>query len=59
MRMSYETDKDAAVAAYQAYTRAFLDNDMDAIDRSVRYPVAYLVDGKQSCWSLSPSSQLT
>ncbi len=49
LRTSYETDKDAVVAASQGDTRAFLDNDMDAIDRYVRYPVAYLVDGKQSC----------
>lgn len=44
--MGDETDKDAVVAAYQAYTRAFLDNDMDAIDRIVLYPVAYIADGK-------------
>jgi hypothetical protein len=46
LRMSNETEKDAVVAAYQAYTRAFLDNDMDAIDGLVRYPVAYIADGK-------------
>jgi hypothetical protein len=44
--MGYETEKDAVVAAYQAYIHAFLDNDLDAIDRFVRYPVAYIADGK-------------
>ena len=40
--MNYEAEKDAVAAAYQAYTGAFLANDMDAIDRLVRYPLAYI-----------------
>ena len=52
--MSYETEKAAVVAAYQAYVRAFLDNDMDAIDRSVRYPRAYIEPTKPSFWTLFP-----
>jgi hypothetical protein len=44
--MDYETEKDAVIAVYRAYTRAFLDNDMDAIDRLVCYPVAYVGAGK-------------
>ena len=44
--MGYETEKDAVVAAYRAYIRAFLDNDMEAIDRLVRYPLAYVGAGK-------------
>jgi hypothetical protein len=46
LRMSYETEKEAVVAAYQAYVRAFLENDMNAIDRLVRYPLAYIGAGK-------------
>src|SRR5690349_5435661 len=44
--MAYEAERDAVAAAYQTYVRAFLDNDMDAIDRLVRYPLAYIADGK-------------
>jgi hypothetical protein len=44
--MGYETEKDAVVAAYRAYIRAFLDNDMEAIDRLVRYPLAYIGAGR-------------
>lgn len=43
--MGYETEKVAVVAAYERYIRAFLDNDMDAIDGLVRYPLAYIADG--------------
>jgi hypothetical protein len=35
LSMSFETEKDAVVAAYRAYTRAFVDNDIDAIDKFV------------------------
>lgn len=44
--MGYEMEKNAVVAAYQAHVHAYLDNDMDAIDRLVRYPLAYIADGK-------------
>lgn len=44
--MGYETEKDAVVAAYQAYLRAFSDSDMEAINRLVRYPLAYIGGGK-------------
>jgi hypothetical protein len=44
--MDHGTDKEAVVAAYRAYARAFLDNDMDAINRLVRYPLTYIADGK-------------
>jgi hypothetical protein len=44
--MNCEAEKDAVAAAFQAYTRAFLANDMDAIDRLVRYPLAYIGAGK-------------
>ena len=40
--MGFEAEKDAVVAAYRAYIRAFLDNDLDAIDALVRYPLAYI-----------------
>jgi len=42
---NYEAEKDAVAAAYRAYTRAFLANDMDAIDRLGRYPLAYIGAG--------------
>lgn len=29
-------------AAYQAYLRSFLANDLDAIDALIRYPLAYI-----------------
>lgn len=32
--------------AYQAYLRAFLANDIAAIDAMVRYPLAYIGDGE-------------
>jgi hypothetical protein len=44
--MAYEVEKDAVIAAYRAYVRAFLDNDIAAIDALVAYPVAYVGAGK-------------
>jgi hypothetical protein len=44
--MAYEVEKDAVIAAYRAYVRAFLDNDIEAIDALVAYPVAYVGAGK-------------
>src|SRR5258707_6685251 len=44
--MSYEAAKDAVIAAYRAYVRAFLDNDIEAIDALVNYPLAYVGAGK-------------
>jgi len=44
--MAYEVEKDAVIAAYRAYVRAFLDNDIKAIDALVAYPVAYVGAGK-------------
>jgi hypothetical protein len=43
--MAYEVEKDAVIAAYRAYVRAFLDNDIAAIDALVVYPVAYVGAG--------------
>ena len=43
--MAYEVEKDAVITAYQAYVRAFLDNDIEAIDAVVAYPVAYVGAG--------------
>ena len=45
--MAYEVEKDAVIAAYRAYVRAFLDNDIEAIDALVVYPVAYVGAAKQ------------
>lgn len=33
-------------AAYEAYLRAFLGNDIAAVDALVRYPLAYIGDGE-------------
>jgi hypothetical protein len=38
--------KDEVIATYQAYTRAFLANDMDAINELVLDPLAYVGPGK-------------
>jgi len=39
-------EKDEVIATYQAYTRALLANDMDAINDLVLYPLAYVGAGK-------------
>jgi len=44
--MAHEVEKDAVIAVYRAYVRAFLDNDIEAIDALVAYPVAYVGGGK-------------
>jgi hypothetical protein len=44
--MDQQDEKDEVIATYQAYTRAFLANDMDAINELVLYPLAYVGAGK-------------
>jgi len=44
--MGYETEKDEVIAAYRAYVRAFLGNDIGAINGLVHYPLAYVGAGK-------------
>jgi hypothetical protein len=44
--MANDVEKDAVISAYRAYIRAFLDNDIEAIDALVAYPVAYIGAGK-------------
>ncbi len=42
--MDFVTLRDEVLEAYQAYIRAFLANDMAAIDRLVKYPIAFIRD---------------
>jgi hypothetical protein len=44
--MSQQSEKDEVIATYQAYIRAFLANDIDAINDLVLYPLAYVGAGK-------------
>jgi hypothetical protein len=44
--MGNEAEKDEVITAYQAYIRAFLANDMNAINDLVLYPLAYVGAGK-------------
>ena len=41
-----ERIRDEVLATYMAYLTAFRANDVDAIDRLVQYPLAYIGDGK-------------
>ena len=36
------------IAAYNKYLKAFIGNDIDGINASVQFPVAYIGDGKVS-----------
>ena len=44
--MDQQDEKDEVIATYQAYIRAFLANDRDAINELVLYPLAYVGPGK-------------
>jgi len=44
--MSQQADKEEVSATYQAYVRAFLADNMDAINDLVLYPLAYIGAGK-------------
>ena len=41
-----QTAKSELLATYAAYIRAFFANDLDAIDRLIQYPLAYIGDGR-------------
>lgn len=41
-----ERIRDEVLATYMAYLTAFRANDVEAIDRLVQYPLAYIGDGK-------------
>ena len=38
--------KDEVLAAYAAFAKAFLANDIKAIDKLMQYPLAYIGDGR-------------
>ena len=38
--------KDEVLATYAAFAKAFLANDIKAIDKLMQYPVAYIGDGR-------------
>jgi hypothetical protein len=42
------------IEAYQRYLRAFLADDVAAIDALVQYPLAYIVDGRVSMLDAYP-----
>jgi hypothetical protein len=38
--------KDEVLATYAVYAKAFLANDIHAIDQLIQYPLAYIGDGR-------------
>jgi hypothetical protein len=51
--------KAEVIAAYERYLKAFLADDLAAIDALVQYPLAYIGDGKVSMldqWPFKPST---
>jgi hypothetical protein len=49
-----EATKTEMLATYAAYVKAFLDNDVAALDRLIQYPLAYIGSGRTTLMDTYP-----